>query len=962
MQHFAKLFRSVLLCVFSVFLFHDGFSQVDVSSGTYSESFDAVGTGLPNGWTVRTGATASVLGTAQQTFATAANTWSNTTGGFKNLASADGLTSSSSATVQNGSTDRVVALRPTGSIGDPGGAFVLQLANTTGLSNIQIGFKIQSLDITSARTMNWIVDYGIGATPTAFTQISSGTYSTGGSSFSNNTITITNAIPAGNASNIWIRIVALTTSTGSGNRPTVGIDDFTLTASTNIPNLSASATAISGFNYAEGSGPSNSISYNLTGSNLSPASGDITVTAPTNFEVSTSAAGTFTDNLLVPYTSGTLASTPIFVRLKLGLLTGTYGGTGINVTNTLGALNANVNVRGTVSCGAATDISIIRASVPVPVVTPPPSFTAAGTVTAVFGTGKFYIQDATGGIAVFATNIVSTNSIVLGDQIRITGTPVRFNGEAQINNITCFLKTGTGSVPAPIEFNPTTTSLNAFMCANEGSFVKIPSANFTSTGTFTTGSTGSGNNYSIVPCNAQDITEIRVDPNSGTLIGANIPTVAQDIIGVLGRFVNTSTDKLQLFPRNLSDLSASATSCASPSTCGVTTFTDSPTKLDIVNWNIEWLGHPSSSNGPSNKALQQTNAQTVINGIGADVYMLQEICQYNPANPNDNTTSFGKLIEGLNTTFGANTYSGECSAAVSTTGGDPNPQRVCIIYKNSVVTKVFSRPMFSNFTPTTYPPTGMPSNFWASGRKPFMFMAKVNINAQTDTILFVGLHAKAGSALDDYARRQFDAKAMYDTLQAQYSSRKTIILGDMNDDFDKSIASSGCTQRLSSYSPFLYANPNETLLNGTRPNADWVPISKVFSDVFCASTAGFPDYIDHQLVSNEMVGTSLGYRYEPASVASLRPTITDYATTTSDHYATVARYEYIAPPVITSIVPTGNWSSPSTWSCNCVPTSADNVVIETGHTITVDAASQAKSLNLKGTLNYVSAFTLSLGM
>jgi hypothetical protein len=974
MQHFAKhSLKSVLLCVFSVLLFHNVFSQVTVSGGSYTENFDGTASGLPTGWTVRTGATATSLGTIQ-TFNTTASAWNNTTGAFKNSASADGLISSSAATDQNNSTDRAISSRQTGTFGDPGAAFVLQLANTTGLSNIQISFKIQSLDIASARAVNWIVDYGVGATPTSFTQISTGTLATGGSSFSNTTITLNNLIPAGNANNVWVRIVALTASTGSGSRPTVGIDDFTLTATTSIPSLSASPTSITNFGYAEGSGPSTATSYTLTGGNLSPASGDVTVTAPTNFEVSTNASGSFVDNLLVPYTSGSI-STPIFVRLKSGLLTGTYGGTGTNVTNTLGALSANVTVRGTVSCGTTVNISTVRSAIPVQASsTGTVNVTIAGRITAIFGTSKIYVQDNTGGIAIFSSNIVTNNSLALGDSVRLTGTPVRFNGEAQINTISCFLKVSSGAVPTPIIFDsnnpPVGITVNDFMCANEGRLIKIISSNFSSSGTF-----GSNLNYGIILCNMQDATEVRIDANSTGLIGATIPnTVTQDITGVLGRFVVTSsgvntTDKLQIFPRNLSDLSASATSCAGASSCGITTFTDSPTKLDIMNWNVEWLGHPS--NGPSQSgtgdATQIANAQSVLNSVGADIYMLQEICQYNPTNPSDNTTSFGKLIEGLNNTFGLNTYSGECSSAFSTSFVDPNAQRVCIIYKNSVVTKVFSRPMFDGFTPATYPPTGTPSQFWASGRKPFMFMAKVNVNSQIDTVLLVGLHAKAGSALDDYARRKFDVKAMYDTLQAQYSTRKTIVIGDLNDDVDKSIATTACNQLVSSYAPFLYVNPNETAVSGTRPNPSWNPISKVLSDSYCASTVSFTDYIDHQIISNELTGSGFGFKYVAGSVASFRPIVPNlpiatstYANTTSDHYATVARYEYIAPPVIMSVA-NGNWSSASTWSCNCVPTSSDNVVIDTPHTVTVDAASQAKSINLKGIINYLAPFVLTLG-
>jgi Family of unknown function (DUF5689) len=718
--------------------------------------------------------------------------------------------------------------------------------------------------------------------------------------------------------------------------------------------------------------PSASQSYTVSGNDLVT---DITITAPTDFEIKTG-AGAYANTIMLTPTSGNVPTTTIDVRLK-GTNQGNF--TGQNITNVSTTASASIAVNGTVgaSCGVATDISTVRALVP-PVASNTGGttfYTVTGTITGVFGANKFYVQDATGGIAVFSTAVVTLNNLAVGDQVTLSGIPVRFNGEAQLNGsiltvtplvrnpIPCITKISTGMAPAPIVFNantpPSGIDLNTFLASNEGSFIKIISANIPSVGTFVTST-----NYTVISCNAQGGTEIRVDAGSTTLIGSTIPTTTQDITAVVGRFINaTGTDKLQIFPRSASDLSNSATTCTVSGGCGVTTFTDSPTQLDVFNWNIEWIGHPT--NGPSqsgtNDATQIANARTVLNSVGADIYMLQEICQYNPANPSDNTTSFGKLIEGLNTTFGANTYSGECSAAVSGSNPDPNPQRVCIIYKNSVVTKVFSRPMFDGFTPATYPPTGTPSQFWASGRKPFMFMAKVNINSQSDTILFVGLHAKAGSAIEDYDRRKFDVRAMYDTLQAQYPTRKTIVLGDINDDVDKSIASNATNgQLISTYAPFLYANPNETAIAGTRPNADWNAISKTLSDAFCASTATFSDYIDHQIISNEMSGTtSAGFKYVPATVTSFRPVVSNYASTTSDHYPTIARFQYFTLP-ITSIA-TGNWSSPTTWDCNCVPTATDNVVIDTPHTVTVDAASQAKTINLKGILNYLAPFVLTLG-
>lgn len=851
------------------------------------------------------------------------------------------------------------------------GAVVMEFS-TLNSSNVQVAYVAWTVLDQASRTNSIALQYRVGESGTWINvdNPSSSVYSTGTVGRANGT-TYSQTLPvaAENKPIVQVRWIYWESVTASGSRDRLGLDEISITGNSASPTISTSLTTISGINYSEGSGPSSSVSYNLSGINLSPASGDITVTAPTNFELSTSENGIFTGVVLVPYTGNTLSLTPIFVRLKAGLVTGNYGGVGSNIANSSGtAITVNIPVSGTVSCGNAVSISTVRSTVPVQsTTTSTTSVTIAGRITAIFGTSKIYVQDNTGGVAVLSSTIVTNNSLVLGDSIRLTGIAVRFIGEVQVTNVTCILKVSSGIVPSPVIFDannpPANTTISNFLCANEGRLIKVISSNFSSSGTF-----ASAVNYGIVLCNQQDATEIRIDAASTGLIGTTIPnTVTQDITGVLGRFVQTAsgvntTDKLQIFPRSLSDLSVSATPCTGPSSCGITTFTDLSTQLDVVNWNVEWLGHPS--NGPSQSgsgdAVQIANAQSVLNGTGADLFLLTEICQYNSANPTDNTTAFGKLIEGLNTTFGINAYSGECSAAVSGSVVDANPQRVCVIYKNSVVTKVFSRPMFDGFTPATYPPTGTPSQFWASGRKPFMFMAKVNINSQLDTVLFVGLHAKAGSALDDYARRKYDVRAMYDTLQAQYPTRKTVIIGDLNDDVDKSISTTACNQLVSSYAPFLYTNPDETAVSGVRPNPSWNPISKILSDSYCASTVSFPDYIDHQIVSNELTGSGFGYKYVAGSIASFRPAITNYANTTSDHYATVARYEFITPPPITSIT-TGNWSSPTTWDCNCVPTATSNVVINTPHTVTVDAASQAKSINLKGIINYLAPFVLSLG-
>jgi hypothetical protein len=210
-------------------------AQVTLGTSPYFQDFNSISSGLPTGWSVRTGATASALGTTA-TLVTTNTAWNSTTGNFRNVAAASGLIATSTTIDQNNSVNRALAVRQTGSLGDPGAAFVLQVANTAGLTNFQLSFKLQSLDGSVAgRNTTWRVDYGFGATPTSFTTVATtpATLTTslaaGGISWGSTDVTINFGTTLDNSSdNVWIRVTTLTPSTGSGSRPTSAIDDFQL--------------------------------------------------------------------------------------------------------------------------------------------------------------------------------------------------------------------------------------------------------------------------------------------------------------------------------------------------------------------------------------------------------------------------------------------------------------------------------------------------------------------------------------------------------------------------------------------------------------------------------------------------------------------------------------------------------------------------------------------------------------
>lgn len=119
-----------------------------------------------------------------------------------------------------------------------------------------------------------------------------------------------------------------------------------LTGSATTPILNVSTATLTGFTYINGAGPSTSQSFNLSGSNLTGAPGNITVTGSTDYEVSSDDSA-FGASATVPYAAATLSSTPVYVRLKAGLATGAYNSQTISISG--GGATQSVTCSGTVT-------------------------------------------------------------------------------------------------------------------------------------------------------------------------------------------------------------------------------------------------------------------------------------------------------------------------------------------------------------------------------------------------------------------------------------------------------------------------------------------------------------------------------------------------------------------------------------------------------------------------------------
>lgn len=90
------------------------------------------------------------------------------------------------------------------------------------------------------------------------------------------------------------------------------------------PELTVSPSSLADFTYLEGFGPSDSQSYSITGSALE-GTGDITVTAPVNYEISLDDTD-FVETLSLPFANGVITGQPvlIYTRLKSALPAGPY--------------------------------------------------------------------------------------------------------------------------------------------------------------------------------------------------------------------------------------------------------------------------------------------------------------------------------------------------------------------------------------------------------------------------------------------------------------------------------------------------------------------------------------------------------------------------------------------------------------------------------------------------------------
>ncbi len=373
MKHFLSIFyRGKHLRLWFLVLLLTGIreralGQISISAGSTVTQAFAIGTTstatLPTNWKVDKNNTVRSVGTysaaATATDAAAAATMSSTAAnGIYNFGSSSTATDRAVGGISSGSASKSVNVYAYLRNGSATGITALTLtynvekyrngSNAAGFS-MQLYYSTNGTAWTSAGA-DFLTSFPADANNNGFATAPGAT-----SAVTSKTLTLPSTL-AQNADVYLAWNYSVTSGTTSSNAQALGVDDVSITAvgaGGGSPTVSVSAPTLAVGTTVEGTPSSPAATFNVSGSNLGTTA--ITVTAPTaNFQVSLASGSGFGSSVSISPTSGTVASTPIYVRLA-GTTAGSFSG---NVTNVSGAASANVAVSGTVTAAGVASVSV----------------------------------------------------------------------------------------------------------------------------------------------------------------------------------------------------------------------------------------------------------------------------------------------------------------------------------------------------------------------------------------------------------------------------------------------------------------------------------------------------------------------------------------------------------------------------------------------------------------------------
>ncbi|MEO0560370.1 MAG: endonuclease/exonuclease/phosphatase family protein [Bacteroidota bacterium] len=267
--------------------------------------------------------------------------------------------------------------------------------------------------------------------------------------------------------------------------------------------------------------------------------------------------------------------------------------------------------------------------------------------------------------------------------------------------------------------------------------------------------------------------------------------------------------------------------------------------FDVATWNIENFGTGSGG------AAQRDIVVDVIRAADIDLWALQEIVDVN---------DFNALLQEL-----------ENDGYRGVLGPDPGGggQRLAYVYNENVVTSLATQTVLAG------------NEFSFAGRLPFLMLARVDLNGQSQQLRVLNIHAKCCSDTSSYNRRAAAAQVLKDYTDGEIDRGRTVLLlGDFNDRLNVSITSG----QLSPYRAYRTDPDDYTIAT--------FDIDRLNVPTFCSNTScSSGSAIDHVLFSNDLASSYVensGDRY-----IELVQAIPSYTNTASDHLPVLAQFTLI---------------------------------------------------------------------
>ncbi len=168
------------------------------------------------------------------------------------------------------------------------------------------------------------------------------------------------------------------------------------------------------------------------------------------------------------------------------------------------------------------------------------------------GWGPAYVQDSTGGVAIYGSQV---GSLSIGDSVTVTGTVKNYFGLTELDPIASLNRHGAAGTPRPREFEVEWVALvdtAAGYVENEGWLVRFDSVEIA----HTPGQRFAANtNYNITDPRGKT-TQIRIDGDVGELVGREIPDGFVALTGVIAQYKPAAPywGGYQVMPRMGADL------------------------------------------------------------------------------------------------------------------------------------------------------------------------------------------------------------------------------------------------------------------------------------------------------------------------------------------------------------------------------------------------------------------------